>query len=152
MEKPFVLLVDDNEATCTLVTALLCREFLVESAGDGMEAIERLRARRYAAVILDLRMPQLDGFGVLDHLERERPELLPRVIVLTAAVSRRDEERIRRYRVARVIAKPFEIEHLLAAVRDVAGEGTTDGGTMGGPFLSSGMLLLIADLLRSKLI
>jgi CheY-like chemotaxis protein len=149
VEKPIVLLVDDNEATCTLVTALLCRDFRVECAGDGLEAIEKLRAGRYSAVILDVRMPQLDGFGVLDHLERERPDLLARVIVLTAAVSRQEAERLRRYRVARVIPKPFEIEHLLSSVRDVTGD---DGrATIGGPFLSSGMLLLIADLLKNRL-
>src|SRR6476659_559018 len=53
VEKPHVLLADDNEATCTLLTALLQREFEVAIATDGNEAIERLRTRRYAALLLD---------------------------------------------------------------------------------------------------
>src|SRR4051812_6256142 len=49
VEKPYVLLADDNEATCTLLTALLHRDFNVEAAFDGRETIERLRTRRYDA-------------------------------------------------------------------------------------------------------
>ena len=41
MEKPLVLLVDDNEATCTLIRALLQRDFQLETASDGIEALER---------------------------------------------------------------------------------------------------------------
>ena len=63
VEKPHVLLADDNEATCTLLTALLHRDFNVEAAFDGQETMERLRTRRYAVLLLDLRMPQADGFA-----------------------------------------------------------------------------------------
>lgn len=144
MEKPFVLLADDNEATCTLVRALLQREFTVGIAVDGTDAVEKLRAGQPAAILLDLRMPILDGFGVLDFLRNHRPELIARVIVLTAALSKPELERVREYDVCAVVAKPFEVELLLDVVRDCAGKG----GSTATTFLSSSVILLIADLLR----
>lgn len=147
MEKPFVLLADDNEATCTLITALLQRDFAVDIAKDGHDAIEKLKRRQYAVVLLDLLMPLADGYAVLDFLREQRPDMLPRVVILTAAISRREMQRVREYDVAGVIAKPFEVDQLYAKVRELA--GLSDGPSFrGGPLLSSGMILLISELLR----
>ncbi len=146
MEKPFVLLADDNEATCTLIPALLQNEFVVEVASDGHEAIEKLKSRQYAAILLDLLMPIVDGYAVLDYLTAERPDLLRRVLVVTASLATREMQRLRAYEVRGVLSKPFELDALQNAVRQCAGTG-------GEPFLSAplftgGMLLLLANLLR----
>jgi CheY-like chemotaxis protein len=145
-EKSFVLLVDDNEATGTLVTAILHRDFNVEIATDGLEAIDRLKTGNYEVILLDLRMPQLDGYGVLDFIRAQRAELLGRTIVLTAALGDRELQRVKEFDVFGVIAKPFDVETLLAAVRSCAGGGGNPLGTI----LSSGMILLIADFLRQR--
>lgn len=146
VEKPYVLLVDDNEATCALMTALLQREFVVQTASDGYEAIEQLKTRQYAAILLDLRMPRMDGFGVLDHLREHSPETLKRVLVVSAALAAREVERLRAYDVCAVIRKPFEVEVLLDAVKTCAG---TSGGGFGNVLCTSTpVILLIADLLR----
>jgi CheY-like chemotaxis protein len=146
IEKPYVLLVDDNEATCALMTALLQREFAVETAGDGYEAIEQLKTRQYSAILLDLRMPQMDGFGVLDHLREHSPETLKRVIIVSAALHEREVGRLRNYEVCGVIRKPFEVEVFLDAVKTCAGIA---GGGFGNVLVSSTpVILLIADLLR----
>ena len=139
-EKPFVLLVDDNEATGTLVRAILQRDFNVEIATDGMEALDRLKTGMYAAVLLDLRMPQLDGYGVLDFMKTQRAELLGCTIVFTAALTDPELKRVKEFDVFGIIAKPFDVETLLAAVRTCAGGGSNPLGTL----LSSGMLLLMA--------
>jgi len=145
-EKPYVLLVDDNEATCALMTALLQREFAVETAFDGFDAIERLKTRQYAAILLDLRMPRLDGFGVLDHLREHAPDTVKRVLIVSAALHEREVERLRGYDVCGVIRKPFEVEALLDAVKSCAG---MNGGGFGNVLASSTpVILLIADLLR----
>jgi CheY-like chemotaxis protein len=146
LEKPRVLLADDNEATCTLIRALLQREFVVDIANDGYEAIEKLKSRQYAAILLDLLMPVVDGFAVLDHLQRENPETLARVLVVTAALSPRELDRVQHYPIRALIAKPFEVDALQAAVRECAGLG--GDGLLRGPLLTSGMLLLLADLLK----
>lgn len=146
IEKPYVLLVDDNEATNALMTALLQREFAIESAMDGNEAIDRLKTRQFAAILLDLRMPRMDGFGVLEHLRVHIPETLKRVLVVSAALAPRDVERLREYDVCGVIRKPFEVEVLLDAVKTCAG---SYGGGFGNVLATSTpVILLIADLLR----
>jgi len=146
MEKPCVLLVDDNDATCTLITAVLQRDFAIDVATDGGEALEKLKAGQYAAIVLDLRMPPPDGYAVMDALTESRPELLKRIIILTAALSKRELERLKNYPVCDVIAKPFEVEALLAAVKKCAGEP----GTALGKVISSGMLLFIAEMLQRR--
>ena len=145
-DKPFVLLVDDNEATCTLVTAILQRDFNVEIASDGLKALDKLKTGNYGAVLLDLRMPQLDGFGVLDWIQANRPELLRQILVLTAALSPRELDRAKSYEICGVVAKPFDVDDLLAAVKSCVDPGSRSLG----PVISSGVILLLADLLRQR--
>ena len=148
MDKPFVLLADDNEATCTLIKAVLGPEFHVDAVSDGAEAIDRLRAHHYSAILLDLLMPGSDGFAVLDFLTAERPESLSGVLVLTAALSRREMSRLAGYPVCAVIPKPFEVESLREQVRRCCDASDPRGGR--GPFITSGMILLLAQLVREK--
>jgi two-component system chemotaxis response regulator CheY len=146
IEKPYVLLVDDNEATAALITALLQREFNVQTATDGYAAIEQLKTRQYAAILLDLRMPQMDGFGVLDHLREHSPETIRRVLIVSAALGAREVDRLQGYDVCGVIRKPFEVEVLLDAVKTCA--GTYGGGFGNVLYTSTPVILLIANLLR----
>ncbi|HEY4643033.1 MAG TPA: response regulator [Thermoanaerobaculia bacterium] len=149
VEKPFVLLVDDNEATCTLITAILQKEFTTDTASDGAEAVEKLKTKQYAVILLDIRMPTFDGYGVLDYLTANRPEALKSVIVVTASLSNRELARMKQYDVFGMIAKPFDVEVLLAAVKQCAGLG--DGSSRGSAFFNSTMVLLLADLLQKRL-
>jgi CheY-like chemotaxis protein len=147
-EKRIVLLVDDKEATCTLITALLQRDFAVQVATDGAEAIEKLKTNQYAAVLLDLRMPHVDGFAVLDHLRDHAVDLLRSVIVLSAALSTRELAHVKEYPVCAIVSKPFDVEDLLGIVRQCAGLPDNNGINL---FAKSGpMILLIADLLRNR--
>ena len=146
MEKPFVLLADDNEATCTLITALLQSEFVVDVASDGGEAIEKLKKRQYAAVLVDLLMPGVDGYALLDYIRDERPDLLRRAVIVTASLSARQLQRVREYDVFGVVAKPFEVDVLQAAVQEAA--AGADAAPFGAPLLSSGVIFLIGELLR----
>jgi len=138
VDKPSVLLVDDNEATSTLVKAILGRDFTVDAAGVGAEVMEKVRTTRYVAILIN------EGFVVLEQLQRERPELMKRVLVLAATLSKSEMERVRHFNVFGVISKPFEVDLLLGAVKECAG----GRGPRSSPLLSGGMLLLLADLLR----
>jgi len=150
VEKPYVLVADDNEATCTLITALLHREFNVEIASDGQETIDRLSTRRYAALLLDLRMPLKDGFAVLDFLKESQPRMLPRVLIVTASLTSGELQRAGSYGVCGIVAKPFDVEALLATVRNCT--SSDEGSTLGPVLCSSGpVILFLADLLRQRL-
>jgi CheY-like chemotaxis protein len=146
MEKPSVLLVDDNEATCTLVTAVLQRDFVTDVASDGADAIEKLKSGKYAAIVLDLLMPPPNGYDIMDTLMKSRPELLKRTVVMTAALSPREKQRLKDYPIADLIAKPFDVEVLLGAVKKCSG----DDGPAFGNVISSGMLLLIAEMIQRR--
>lgn len=148
MENRYVLVVDDNPATRTLLTAILQREFTIETASGGAEAMEMLRTRNYGAIILDLLMPQQDGYAVLDFLQASNPDMLSRVLVVTAAVARSQMDRVSSYNVCAIITKPFEVEAVMNAVKDCVG---SDGGA-GGRFVSSGVILLLADILGRRLL
>jgi CheY-like chemotaxis protein len=150
-EKRSVLLVDDNEATRTLITAILQRDFHVETAMDGMDAVEKLKTNQYATILLDLRMPQYDGFSVLDFLKANNPEALRNVVVVTAVLSPKETDRAKAYGICDIIYKPFDVDTFLEKVKKCAGE--LDSGARGHTVFCSStpMILLIADLLRQKM-
>jgi len=103
------------------MTAVLHREFDVHAANDGFDALEQLKTRAFAAIVLDLRMPQLDGFGVLEFLQQQSPDALRRVLVVTAALSPRDVVRAGGFGIRSILPKPFDVEALLNGVRECAG-------------------------------
>jgi CheY-like chemotaxis protein len=146
VEKPFVLLVDDNEATCTLISAVLQRDFTVEVAPDGNDAIEKLRTGHYGAILLDLLMPHTDGFAVLEWLKEHAPDRLRNVLIVTASVREKELARAKAFDICGVITKPFEVDTLVDAVKQCLSGG--DGSPIGSVLYSSGpVIILLADLL-----
>jgi CheY-like chemotaxis protein len=107
-----VLVVDDDIAIRTLVTRVFARRGdMVESAVDGEAAIERLKARTFDLVVLDLMMPRTDGFGVLAYLETLDGNH-PRIIVMTAAVPGL-ANLVPPEQVVGVLGKPFDLQALI---------------------------------------
>lgn len=104
-------MVDDEPAIRALVARIAQRAgFDVEVARDGAEAIEKLDAARFGVVILDLMMPNVDGYGVIDHV-RSTGGQHPAIILVSAA----DSAAVRRVDgeiVHSVIRKPFDIDVL----------------------------------------
>jgi CheY-like chemotaxis protein len=124
-----VLLIDDDPAVRSLLAALMTRDGIAhESAVDGAEAIDWLRRRDFDAIVLDLLLPERNGFEVLAFLKAERPHLLSRVVVITAASESTLRHFHDRKHVAAVLRKPFDIVELIAAVRR-ARPARSAGGT-----------------------
>jgi DNA-binding response OmpR family regulator len=83
------LIVDDDPGLQGLFVTLLGRDgFAVDSAPNGRVAFEYLKRRSYSVILLDLMMPDVNGFELLDRLERDSPGILRRVIVMTGAAQR----------------------------------------------------------------
>jgi CheY-like chemotaxis protein len=114
MSSKRILIVDDDAATRELIgTVLRRRELTVDEAEDGVEALELLKEHRYAVVLLDLLMPNVDGFGVIENLETAIST--PVVLVITGA----DRALIRKLdpqRIHGVVNKPFDAEDLATLV------------------------------------
>jgi DNA-binding response OmpR family regulator len=110
-----VLVADDDRALQVLLNVLLTRAgFDVEFVADGREAFSKMRdgGDGYAVVMLDLILPGLSGVDILEELGKSKPDLLPRVIVVTGA-SRGVVEKIDASRIHAVLTKPFDIQDVI---------------------------------------
>lgn len=110
--EPRVLVVDDDPSIRQLVGTIVRREKLpFDEAADGAEAIRLLEQNHYAVVVLDLMMPRVDGFGVIQHLVENPPPHKPVVLVATAYADQ-NFKKVDPNIVAGVIRKPFEVSEL----------------------------------------
>lgn len=123
-----ILVVDDEEPIRQLVTLYLVKEgFTVETAADGRAALSRVNAVKPDLVVLDLMLPELDGWAVCKELRRSPlTEGLP-IIMLTA----RDDliDRILGLELGAddYLTKPFNPRELVARVRAVLRRSTRAG-------------------------
>lgn len=116
---PRVLVADDEESIRTLVGRVLRRAgFEAIEATDGRQAIEQLESDRFDAVVLDLMMPHVDGFGVINHLIETQPRMMEKTIVMTAFPKSAAKERL--HHLCCIVSKPFDLEELVELVRDCA--------------------------------
>lgn len=113
-----ILIVDDDPAVREwLGTALALEGYRVIKAADGFEAIELFEEHRPDLVLLDIMMPRMSGFEVLDRLSRAaNNESKPPVIILSALGSDQDQWEGYRRGAATYLPKPVEATELLQAV------------------------------------
>lgn len=112
-----VLVVDDDQSIRQLVCTIVQREgYQVDCAGDGAEAIQLLGKHNYSVILLDLMMPRVDGFGVIDYLKHHAAEPKPIVLVITAYADQKFKE-VDPTIVAGVLRKPFEVAELGSLIR-----------------------------------
>lgn len=117
-ERPRVLIVDDDEVMRDLMKqALLRKSYRVETAKDGVEAARVLDSMSIDLVLLDLLMPNRDGFTVLRDLKRR--ESAPPAIVLTGSRSPELRNDAMELGARSFLQKPFELGQLLAEVEAV---------------------------------
>lgn len=114
---PRVLVADDDQSIRQLVRTIVRRENIaVDSAIDGQDAIEKLQEKDYAVILLDLMMPRVDGFGVIEYLKAHPPKRKPVVLVITAYADQKFKD-VDPEIVAGVLRKPFEVADLGNLVR-----------------------------------
>jgi two-component system NtrC family sensor kinase len=114
-----LLLVEDEKALADAVAEALTDAGLkVDHAGDGEEALARVRQKTYDVVICDLKMPRVDGMMLYRAMATATPALARRVIFVTGDVAGTDAERFLEESGCRWLAKPFRLGDLLRAVRE----------------------------------
>lgn len=113
-----LLVVDDEESVRSLICRILRDSgYDVESAVDGRDALAKIAARLPDLIVLDLMMPELDGWGVVDALRARGPA--PPVLMLTARSDYDTFARAVREGVTAFISKPFRLQELLSATRRI---------------------------------
>jgi two-component system alkaline phosphatase synthesis response regulator PhoP len=120
-DKTKLLLVDDEDTIRTLVRhELETHGFAVEEAESGAAALEKLGGSAFDLVVLDIRMPEMDGLEVLKNIRANN--LAPKVIMLTGV----DELKIARDSLALgasdFMTKPFDFKNLLTCINRVLKE------------------------------
>ena len=110
---PRVLVADDDRQLQLLLNVLLTRAgYEVEFASDGKEALHKTIGDSYDAIMLDLILPDLSGMEILARLEKEKPDSLKKIIVITGA-SHAIIDQVDGHRVHAVLRKPFDIQDVI---------------------------------------
>ena len=118
-----VLIVDDDPSILKIASMRLRAEAVeVLTAGDGAEGLRMIRDHRPAVVILDLMMPKVHGFSVLQQV-RSDPSLRTTKILITSAKGyAADVERIQKLGADRYLHKPYDLQELWEVVSELLGE------------------------------
>ena len=113
-----LLIVDDEKAIRDLLAHIAEREgFDVDTARDGLEALEMFAKKHYLLAIVDLMMPRLSGYELVQKISTLEPR--PTVIVATA-LTNGDVKSLDDSMVRRVIRKPFDIRAVAEALIETA--------------------------------
>jgi DNA-binding NtrC family response regulator len=111
-----LLIIDDDEANCRLIKAIFAKEGMVVVAEhDGQAGMARARAEPPDVLLLDLRLPGLDGLEVLARLKQELPALP--VVMLTAHQDVKAAVRATQLGAFDYLTKPFDLEELVLVIR-----------------------------------
>jgi CheY-like chemotaxis protein len=112
-----LLVADDKVAGRELVRAVLERSgYTVYEAADGLEALRAARELRPDLIVLDLNMPGMDGFAVMQELRRDAEFATTPVLALTASAMQGDRERAMSAGFSAYISKPIAPRQLRAEV------------------------------------
>jgi DNA-binding response OmpR family regulator len=131
--ESYVLVVDDDPAIRGLVADALRQEgYAVDLAAHGREALEAMRVRRPATVVLDLMMPIMDGFSFIEACQNE--QLCENVPIVVISAVHDAVERIHEVPIHACMAKPFDLNDL---VRTVALHASRNGASPNATYVSS---------------
>lgn len=134
MGPPRILIIDDEPTLVFFMEQSLTedQEYLVDTAKSGEEALAKLRKQEYDLIIVDLRLPDINGLRVIEMATQLQPGTL--AILMTAYGSQEVEKEAQRLEVWRYVVKPFSMEEMKAAVRealDAREKCTTRGKSCG---------------------
>ena len=115
-----VLIIDDNEQITKMISSFLdMSNHDCTVVNDGKEGLELIKTKQYDSIVLDLAMPEFDGYEILGTLQKEDPSQLSKIIILTA--SSVPIETVRKFKelgVSSCLQKPVDIDQLLSRITD----------------------------------
>ncbi len=109
-----ILVVDDEPLVAALMADALelVEGYEIETAKNGREALEKIAARSYDAILSDLRMPELDGVGLYRELEQQHQSLLLRLAFVSGTTEPPEYASFLERTGATVLSKPFAVADL----------------------------------------
>ena len=126
--KQRILVVDDNPDSLTIMRTILENQgYEVSVAATGADALEQVKRAPPALVLLDVMMPEISGFEVLQEIREDAHTGRVPVILVTAKTQDEDLMSGYRYGADYYITKPFTAKQLLYGVELVLGKGESIG-------------------------
>jgi len=118
-----VLIIDDNEQITKMISSFLdLSNHDCTIVNDGEDGLELIKTKQYDSIVLDLAMPEFDGYEILDTLKKEDPSQIPKIIILTASnVSLETVKKFKELGVSSCLQKPVDIDQLLSKITSVTG-------------------------------
>lgn len=117
--SPTVMVVDDDANIRAILRYRFEKEhYVVQVARDGLDALRQVEDRRPDLIILDLKMPEMDGIELLSRLRSDSDTQRVPVVILTALGVDAYGDKARELGAAGVVTKPFSPRHLVQEVRD----------------------------------
>ena len=117
MAESSVLIVDDDESIRLMIAAVLKRAGLrIDTAASGREAVSRLERHTYAAVVVDLAMPEISGADIVDRIAASGQQT--KCVVLISAGSESALNDVPENVIHTKLRKPFSIDEIVSAVRE----------------------------------
>ena len=115
-----ILIAEDNESNYILMTYILKRDFQIQRAKNGMEAVDMVKEGKFDLVLMDIKMPVMDGLQATTKIKELRPELP--VIALTANAFDSDRQLAKKAGCDDFLAKPVNSEKCLKTIAKYIGE------------------------------
>ena len=117
-----ILIIDDNEQITKMLTTFLeLKEHKCTVANDGKEGLKIIKENSHDVILLDLAMPEFDGYSVIKDLEENNILKENKIIVFTASTITQEElDELVKRGVTSYILKPIDIDILLSKLVDTA--------------------------------
>ncbi len=121
VKKSSILVVDDEDALRTVLSSELMNEgYEVRTAADGDEAISELDKAGYDLVLLDIKMPRMNGFEVLKYIREKHGK--SKVVMLTGFADLKNAIESKKLGADDFVSKPYDLVDLLTTIERVLSE------------------------------
>lgn len=114
-----ILFVDDEVEFCSLMREYFSTKYDVETASDGQEALSKLEEFQPGCILLDLKMPQMDGLEALKLIKLSYPDM--KVIIVSASGTIKKTEECLKEGAIDYILKPIDLDELENKIESVLG-------------------------------
>jgi CheY-like chemotaxis protein len=115
-----VLIAEDNDSNYILMTYILKNRYEFERAVDGQQAVDMVMTGRFDLVLMDIKMPKMDGLEATKLIKEKNPEIP--VIALTANAFESDRQMAIEAGCVEFLTKPISSQRCLAAIAQFVGE------------------------------
>lgn len=120
-KKNLILVVDDEESLRTVLSSELINEgYEVRTAADGDDAIVEMRNVDFDLVLLDIKMPRMNGFEVLKHIKENHAR--SKVVMLTGFADLKNAIESKKLGADDFVSKPYDLVDLLTTIERVLNE------------------------------